>query len=409
MDISDFPYQQWRDDFPILSREVYGKPLVYLDNAATTQKPSVVVNAMDEVYASYNANIHRGVHRLAQECTEKYEVARAFIAEYLGVPKPKTVVFTSGTTASINLLASSLGESYFQQGDVVLVSEMEHHSNLVSWQLMGKRHGVEVRKIPILEDGTLDFNALEQELNPRVKLVAVAQVSNVFGIVNPIPRIAELVHAHGALLFVDGAQGIKHGGIDLPSMGADFYAFSAHKIYGPTGIGVLWGREELLESLPPWQGGGEMVGTVSFEGTTYAELPYRLEAGTPPYAQAIGLLQALRYYQTVNPQAATDYESLLLHRAHEGLSRIDGISIYGYHSGNAAVLSFTQSGGHHYDMGVLLDKMGIAVRTGTHCAEPLMTRYGLTGTVRASFAFYNTPEEVDRLIEGVGQAVAMLS
>lgn len=408
MTFSDFPYQQWRGQFPILSREVYGKPLVYLDNGATTQKPSCVLAAMDSAYSHYNANIHRGVHALSQECTEKYEAARSAVARFLGVEQTRTVIFTSGTTASINLLASSLGESRFQRGDVVLVSEMEHHSNLVSWQLMGKRHGVEVRKIPILDDGTLDLDSLHRELTPRVKLLAVAQVSNVFGIVNPIARIAELAHANGSLLFVDGAQGVKHGRINLLEMGADFYAFSAHKLYGPNGIGVLWGREELMEALPPWQGGGEMVGTVSFDGTTYADLPYRLEAGTPPYIEAIGLGSALQFYEQVGQQTATDYETLLLHRAYEGLRSIPNICIYGYHPTNAAILSFTQDGGHHYDMGVLLDKMGIAVRTGTHCAEPLMARFGLTGTARASFAFYNTPEEVDAFVAGVQRAATML-
>ncbi len=403
----DYPYQNWRADFPILKREIYGKPLVYLDNGATTQKPQVVIDSIAEAYSQYNANIHRGVHRLSQESTEHYEKARLAVADYLGVENIRHTIFTSGATEAINLVAQTLGASYFKAGDAILISEMEHHSNIVSWQLMAEQRGLEIRKLPVQDDGTIDLNDLERLVDDRVRLVAVAHISNVLGVVNPIRQMADIVHAKGALILVDGAQGVKHGKPRLPEMGCDFYVFSGHKLYGPNGIGVLWGKEELMEALPPWKGGGEMVGTVSFEGTTYATLPHRLEAGTPPYVEAIALGRAIEYYAPI-AEEATAYETLLLHRAYEGLSGIEKLEIFGYHPENAAILSFIPRGAHPYDLGVLLDKMGIAVRTGTHCAEPLMRRLGTTGTARASFAFYNTPEEVDRLVEGAQRAVDML-
>ncbi|PIE84540.1 MAG: cysteine desulfurase [Bacteroidia bacterium] len=407
MRFEDFPYKKWRADFPILQREVYGKPLVYLDNGATTQKPQCVIDTITRVYSECNANIHRGVHRLSQESTELYEEARQRIADYLGVPDSKQVIFTSGATEAINLVAQTLGASYFKAGDAILVSEMEHHSNLVSWQLVAQQRGLEVRKLPVGDDGTIALEDLDRLLDKRVRLVAVTHVSNVLGVVNPIRAMADMAHARGALILVDGAQGVKHGKPRLPELGCDFYAFSGHKLYGPNGIGVLWGRAELMEALPPWKGGGEMVGTVSFEGTTYATLPHRLEAGTPPYVEAIALGKAVEYYGPM-AEEATAYETLLLHRAYEGLSAIPELEIFGYNPQNAAILSFIPRGAHPYDLGVLLDKMGIAVRTGTHCAEPLMRRLGTTGTARASFAFYNTPEEVDRLVEGAKRAVRML-
>lgn len=399
-----------RSEFPLLTREVNGHPLVYLDNAATTQKPRAVVEAVEAVYTHYNANIHRGVHTLSQEATQAYEEARTAAAQHIGAPERESVIFTSGATAGLNLLANLLTDRYLHEGDTVLVSEMEHHSDLVPWQLNAPRKGAKVVKIPITDDGALDLEQLQTLLlRERVKIVAVAHVSNVLGRVNPVAEIARMGHAHGALVVVDGAQGVKHGRVDVQELGADFYAFSGHKIYGPTGVGVLWGRRELLEALPPWMGGGEMVGTVSFEGTTYADLPFRLEAGTPPYIQAIGLGRALQFYHECNPLAVSEHENRLMRRGYEGISQIKGLRVLGYSPDNAGILSVTHPKIHHYDLGVLLDRMGIAVRTGTHCAEPLMARFGITGTLRASFALYNTEAEVDSLVAGLERAVGMLA
>ena len=399
-----------RSEFPLLTREVNGHPLVYLDNAATTQKPRAVVEAVEAAYTHYNANIHRGVHTLSQEATQAYEEARTAAAQHIGAPERESVIFTSGATAGLNLLANLLTDRYLHEGDTVLVSEMEHHSDLVPWQLNAPRKGAKVVKIPITDDGALDLEQLQALLlRERVKIVAVAHVSNVLGRVNPVAEIARMGHAHGALVVVDGAQGVKHGRVDVQELGADFYAFSGHKIYGPTGVGVLWGRRELLEALPPWMGGGEMVGTVSFEGTTYADLPFRLEAGTPPYIQAIGLGRALQFYHECNPLAVSEHENRLMRRGYEGISQIKGLRVLGYSPDNAGILSVTHPKIHHYDLGVLLDRMGIAVRTGTHCAEPLMARFGITGTLRASFALYNTEAEVDSLVAGLERAVGMLA
>lgn len=398
-----------RQQFPILNRNVDKYPLVYLDNAATAQKPTRVLETISKLYTHSNANIHRGVHTLSQESTALYEEARSRVAKFLNVPDPSSVIFTSGATAAINMAASTLGESYFKPGDTILVSEMEHHSNLVSWQIMAQRKELRIAKIPMLDSGELDLDALEKLLSKGARLVAITHVSNVTGIVNPIAHIADLVHQAGALLFVDGAQGVKHGALSLPDLKADFYAFSGHKIYGPTGIGVLWGHRHLMEQLPPWQGGGEMVGTVSFDGTTFAPIPFRLEAGTPPYIEAIALGEALEFYTALGPEAATRYENQLLREAYEAVAQMPDLVIYGYHPDNAAILSFNHRTIHHYDLGVLLDKMGIAVRTGTHCAEPFMQHYGITGTVRASFAFYNTRDEVQRFVAALRRALQMLS
>lgn len=405
------PFEAVRADFPLLKREVYGKPLVYFDNAATTQKPTCVLERLKSLYGQHNANIHRGVHSLSGECTELYEEARARVASYLGVSSARSVVFTSGATAAINLAAFALGESFLKSGDVVLVSEQEHHSNLVPWQLMGIRKGVEVVPIPIQSTGHLNENALQELLlgyKERVKLVCVTHASNTLGVVNNLPRLSQMVHAAGAYFFVDGAQGVKHGPLSLEKWGVDFYAFSGHKIYAPTGIGVLWGRTALMDSLPPWQGGGDMVGTVSFHGTTFAELPQRLEAGTPPYIQAIALATALDYYTHLQVERVLQYESALLLRAYNGLSKIEGMRFLCRDESNAAIVSFVVEGVHPYDLGVLLDKVGIAVRTGLHCTEPLHRALGLQGSVRASFAFYNTPEEVDFFTDQTARMVQML-
>lgn len=397
-----------RQEFPLLEQRVNGKPLVYLDNGATTQKPRCVVQAMERALWEDNANIHRGVHTLSRRSTESYEEAKSVVQAFINAPRHTEIIFTSGATDSINLAASVLCEGLLERGDEIVVSEMEHHSNLVSWQLAAKRFGQRVVKWPMRDDGSLSLDDLRRVLTSRTKVVAVTQVSNTLGYAPDIEGIAEVAHGAGALLLVDGAQGVKHGKIDVQRMGCDFYAFSSHKIYGPTGIGVLWGRQEILEKLPPWKGGGEMVGTVRFEGTTYADVPFRFEAGTMPYIQAVGLAAALEYYTAVNPGEALRHENELLHAAYKGLSGIEGVTIYGYHPDNAAILSFNLEGAHHFDVGTLLDKMGIAVRTGTHCTEPIMQHYGITGTVRASFAMYNTLEEVQVLIEGVRRAAEML-
>lgn len=397
-----------RQEFPLLEQRVNGKPLVYLDNGATTQKPRCVVQAMERALWEDNANIHRGVHTLSRRSTESYEAAKSVVQAFINAPRHTEIIFTSGATDSINLAANALCEGLLEEDDEIVVSEMEHHSNLVSWQLAAKRFGQRVVKWPMRDDGSLSLDDLRRVLTSRTKVVAVTQVSNTLGYAPDIEGIAEVAHGAGALLLVDGAQGVKHGKIDVQRMGCDFYAFSSHKIYGPTGIGVLWGRQEILEKLPPWKGGGEMVGTVRFEGTTYADVPFRFEAGTMPYIQAVGLAAALEYYTAVNPGEALRHENELFHAAYKGLTDIEGITIYGYHPDNAAILSFNLEGAHHFDVGTLLDKMGIAVRTGTHCTEPIMQHYGITGTVRASFAMYNTLEEVQVLIEGVRRAAEML-
>lgn len=397
-----------RQEFPLLEQRVNGKPLVYLDNGATTQKPRCVVQAMERALWEDNANIHRGVHTLSRLSTESYEAAKSVVQAFINAPRHTEIIFTSGATDSINLAANALCEGLLEEGDEIVVSEMEHHSNLVSWQLAAKRFGQRVVKWPMRDDGSLSLDDLRRVLTCRTKVVAVTQVSNTLGYAPDIEGIAEVAHGAGALLLVDGAQGVKHGKIDVQRMGCDFYAFSSHKIYGPTGIGVLWGRQEILEKLPPWKGGGEMVGTVHFEGTTYADVPFRFEAGTMPYIQAVGLAAALEYYTAVNPGEALRHENELLHEAYKGLSDIEGVTIYGYHPDNAAILSFNLEGAHHFDVGTLLDKMGVAVRTGTHCTEPIMQHYGITGTVRASFAMYNTLEEVQVLIEGIRRAAEML-
>lgn len=403
-----FDVKRLRDDFPLLERSVNGKPLVYLDNGATTQKPRCVVQAMERALWEDNANIHRGVHMLSRKSTESYEAAKSVVQHFINAPRHTEIIFTSGATDAINLAANTLCEGVLSPGDEIIVSELEHHSNLVSWQLAAQRFGQRVVKWPMRDDGTLALDDLREVLSHRVRVVAVTQVSNTLGVVPDIEAIAEIAHGVGAMLLVDGAQGVKHGRVDVQRMGCDFYAFSSHKIYGPTGIGVLWAKQALLEKLPPWKGGGEMVGTVSFENTTYADVPFRFEAGTMPYIQAVGLAAALQYYGAVGPDSAMLHEQELLHAAHEGLSRIEGITIYGYHPDNAAILSFNLDGAHHFDVGTILDKMGIAVRTGTHCTEPIMRHFGITGTVRASFAMYNTLDEVQALVEGVRRAAQML-
>ncbi len=396
-----------RKDFPILDRKVNGKPLIYLDNTASTQTPRAVVDDISHLYYTQKANVHRGVHCLSQEATAAMESSREHVRRFLGADSVDEIIFTRGTTESINLVASSYGQ-LLETGDEVILTEMEHHSNIVPWQLLQQRKGIVIKVVPVDDSGVLDLDAYRALFSERTRLVSVTQVSNVLGTVNPVAEMAEYAHCRGALVCVDGAQAIAHMPVDVKTLGADFYAFSSHKMYGPTGIGILYGRRELLEAMPPYQGGGEMIGHVSFSGTTWAELPYKFEAGTPDYIGAAALAQAIDYIEGIGFDAIAAHEHALLKHATEAMSAIDGLRIYGTAPGKSAVISFLIGNAHHYDTGILLDQLGIAVRTGHHCAQPLMERFGIEGTVRASFAIYNTHEEVDKFIEALRRVAAML-
>ena len=396
-----------RRDFPILGREVYGKPLVYLDNAATTQKPQCVIDAISEAYCNENANVHRGIHFLSQQATDLMEAAREKVRQFIGAGSIEEIIFTRGTTESINLLASSFAQAFLKEGDEVVISGMEHHSNIVPWQIQAQRYGFKIKVIPVTDLGELDMDAFKALLSPKTRLVSITHVSNVLGTVNPIAEIISLSHSYGIPVAVDGAQSVPHIKVDVQQLGADFYAFSGHKIYGPTGIGVLYGRRELLEKMPPYQGGGEMIKKVTFEGTTYNELPYKFEAGTPDYVGSIALGTALDYVQKVGMEQIAAYESELCSYALERLNGIPGMRIIGNAPHRSAVISFLVGNIHPSDMGTLLDRLGIAVRTGHHCAEPLMDRMGIPGTVRASFSFYNTKAEIDSLTAGIERVRTM--
>ena len=391
-----------RADFPILSREVYGKPLVYLDNAATTQKPLCVLDAMRDEYLNVNANVHRGVHYLSQQATDLHEAAREKVRQFVNARKIEEIVFTRGTTEAINLVASSFCESQMKAGDEVIVTEMEHHSNIVSWQLQAQKRGIVVKHLPITDDGQLDLSLLASHLSPFTKLISVAHVSNVLGTVNPVDEIVKIAHQHGIPVLVDGAQSAPHFKIDVQALDCDFFAFSGHKMYGPTGIGVLYGKEEWLEKLPPYQGGGEMIDKVTWEKTTFERLPFKFEAGTPDYVATHGLAKAIDYIDSIGFEAIRQHEQALTRYCMEQLQTIDGMTIYGPSADQRdAVVSFNVGDIHHLDMGTLLDRLGIAVRTGHHCAQPLMDRLNISGTVRASFALYNTKEEIDTLVAGI--------
>ena len=397
-----------RVDFPILSREVYGKPLVYLDNAATTQKPLMVLDAMRDEYLNVNANVHRGVHYLSQQATDLHEAAREKVRAFINARKTEEIVFTRGTTEAINLVASSFCESQMQAGDEVLVTEMEHHSNIVSWQLQAMKRGIVVKHIPITDDGILDLSTLDSQLSTKTKLVSVAHVSNVLGTINPVEEIVKIAHAHGIPVMVDGAQSAPHFKVDVQTMDCDFFAFSGHKMYGPTGIGVLYGKEEWLEKLPPYQGGGEMIDKVTWEKTTFERLPFKFEAGTPDYVATHGLARAVEYIESLGFDAIQQHEQELTRYCMEQLMTIEGMHIYGPRAESRdAVVSFNVGDIHHLDMGTLLDRLGIAVRTGHHCAQPLMDRLGISGTVRASFALYNTKAEIDILVSGIRRVAQM--
>ena len=397
-----------RADFPILSREVYGRPLVYLDNAATTQKPLNVLDAMRDEYLNVNANVHRGVHYLSQQATDLHEAARESVRRFINARKTEEVVFTRGTTEAINLVASSFCESQMQAGDEVLVTEMEHHSNIVSWQLQAMKRGIVVRHLPITDDGRLCMDQFEQLLTERTKIVSVAHVSNVLGTVNPVEEIIRIAHDHGIPVLVDGAQSTPHFRVDVQAMDCDFFAFSGHKMYGPTGIGVLYGKEEWLDRLPPYQGGGEMIDRVTWEKTTFERLPFKFEAGTPDYVATHGLAKAIEYIDTLGFDNIQQHEQQLTRYCMEQLQTIEGMHIYGPLSPlKDAVVSFNVGTIHHLDLGTLLDRLGIAVRTGHHCAQPLMQRLGIQGTVRASFALYTIQEEVDVLVNGIRRVSQM--
>ena len=399
-----YDIEKARQDFPILARQVNGKQLVYLDNAATTQKPRCVVERIAENYYTENANVHRGVHFLSQMATEAHEAARDQVRKFINARSTNEIVFTRGTTEGINLVASSFGRSHMQPGDEVIVSQMEHHSNIVPWQLIP---GAVVRPVPFDKDGNLQLDRLEALINPRTRLIAVAHVSNTLGTVNPVKQIIDTAHAHGLPVLVDGAQAVPHTRVDVQTLDADFYAFSGHKVYGPTGMGVLYGKEKWLESLPPYQGGGEMIDKVSFGHTTYAGLPFKFEAGTPDFIGSTALSEALRYVEALGMDNIAAHEADLLSYATRELTAIPGLTIYGNSAHKSSCISFLMQGIHPYDMGAILDKLGIAVRTGHHCAMPVMEAYGVEGMVRASFALYNTHHEVDLLVEGVKRVAKM--
>ena len=396
-----YDIHQIRADFPILGRTVYGKPLVYLDNGATTQKPRAVVEAITNEYYNTNANVHRGVHFLSQQATELHEASRETVRRFINARSTSEIVFTRGTTESINLLAATFCQSQMQAGDEVIISTMEHHSNIVPWQLQAAQRGIVLRVIPMDDRGELLLDEYERLFSPKTKIVSIAHVSNVLGTINPVKEMIATAHAHGVPVLVDGAQSIPHMPVDVRELDADFYVFSGHKVYGPTGVGVLYGKEDWLDKLPPYQGGGEMIQHVSFEKTTFNELPFKFEAGTPDYIGTTGLARALDYVSALGMDTIAAYEHELTQYATRRLKEIPGMRIFGESGQKGSVISFLVGNIHHFDLGTLLDRLGIAVRTGHHCAQPLMTRLGIEGTVRASFGLYNTKEEVDTLVAGI--------
>lgn len=396
-----------REDFPILQREVYGKPLIYLDNGATTQKPRCVVEAITDEYYSVNANVHRGVHFLSQQATELHEDSRRKVQQFINAKNSNEVIFTRGTTESINLLVSSFGDEFMKEGDEVIVSVMEHHSNIVPWQLLAARKGISIKVIPMNDKGELLLDEYEKLFSDRTKIVSFAHVSNVLGTVNPAKEMIATAHAHGVPVLLDAAQSVPHLKVDVQDLDVDFCAFSGHKIYGPTGVGVLYGKEEWLDRLPPYQGGGEMIQTVSFEKTVFNELPYKFEAGTPDYIGTTALAVALDYVNKIGMDKIAAHEHELTQYAMQQLRQIEGMRLFGEADNKSSVVSFLVGDIHHFDMGTLLDRLGIAVRTGHHCAQPLMQRLGIEGTVRASFALYNTKEEIDALVAGINRVKNM--
>lgn len=396
-----------REDFPILSRKIYGKPLVYFDNGATTQKPLCVLDAMRNEYLNVNANVHRGVHYLSQQATDLHEAARETVRKFINAPKVEEVIFTRGTTESLNLVVSSFGDRFLSEGDEVIVSVMEHHSNIVPWQLLAAKKGIAIKVIPMTDEGDVIMEEYEKLFNEKTRIVSITQVSNVLGTINPVKEMIRIAHEHEVPVMVDGAQSTPHMKVDVQDLDCDFFAFSGHKIYGPTGIGVLYGKEKWLDEMPPYQGGGEMIESVSFEKTTFEKLPFKFEAGTPDYVATHGLATALNYVTELGLDNIFAHEQELTRYAMEQMKEIPGMRLFGTSQHKDAVISFLVGDIHHLDMGTLLDRLGIAVRTGHHCAEPLMHRLGISGTVRASFALYNTKEEVDALIAGIKRVSQM--
>lgn len=396
-----------REDFPILSRQIYGKPLVYFDNGATTQKPLCVLDAMRNEYLNVNANVHRGVHYLSQQATDLHEAARETVRKFINAPKVEEVIFTRGTTESLNLVVSSFGDRFLSEGDEVIVSVMEHHSNIVPWQLLAAKKGIAIKVIPMTDEGDVIMEEYEKLFNEKTRIVSITQVSNVLGTINPVKEMIRIAHEHEVPVMVDGAQSTPHMKVDVLDLDCDFFAFSGHKIYGPTGIGVLYGKEKWLDEMPPYQGGGEMIESVSFEKTTFEKLPFKFEAGTPDYVATHGLATALNYVTELGLDNIFAHEQELTRYAMEQMKEIPGMRLFGTSQHKDAVISFLVGDIHHLDMGTLLDRLGIAVRTGHHCAEPLMHRLGISGTVRASFALYNTKEEVDALIAGIKRVSQM--
>ncbi|MGL5704291.1 MAG: aminotransferase class V-fold PLP-dependent enzyme [Tannerellaceae bacterium] len=396
-----------RKDFPILEREVHGKPLIYLDNGATTQKPRSVVEKIEEGYYKNNANIHRGVHHLSQVATEAHEDARRTVQKFINAEHAHEIIFTRGTTESINLVASSFVDQFMQKDDEVIISTMEHHSNIVPWQLQAEKKGIKLRVVNINEKGELDMEHFKSLINEKTKLVSIMHVSNVLGTINPVKEIIDIAHSADVPVLIDGAQSIPHLGVDVQALDADFYVFSAHKIYGPTGMGVLYGKEKWLDKMPPYHGGGEMIATVSFDKTTFNELPFKFEAGTPDYIGSTAFAEALNYVSAIGMDNIAAYEDELLHYAMERMKAIENIRFFGTAEQKSGVISFLVGDIHHYDMGMLLDRLGIAVRTGHHCAQPLMHHMGIEGTVRASFGIYNTKEEIDALVAGIQRVSSM--
>ena len=398
----------YRKDFKILDQLIQNRPLVYFDNAATTQKPQVVIDAVKEYYETINSNIHRGVHHLSQKATDQFEKARTTVQKFINAKHNHEIIFTKGTTESINLIASSFGKAFLDQGDEVIISEMEHHANIVPWQMICEEKGATLKVIPFDDEGVLNLNIFESLLNQHTKIVAVTHISNALGTINPIKKIIDLAHSKGVPVMIDGAQAVSHEKVDVQALDCDFYCFSGHKMYAPMGIGVMYGKEEWLNKMPPYQGGGEMISTVTFEKTTYNELPFKFEAGTPSVADVIGLMKAIEYMQQIGIEKIGALEHELYLYAFQQLSQIDGIKFYGTAPQKVAVISFNIGTHHPYDVGFLLDQMGIAVRTGHHCTQPIMQHFGIPGTVRASFALYNTKQEIDLFIEAIRKVIQML-
>ena len=405
----NFNIQKIRNDFPILGEKIYDKPLVYLDNGATTQKPRVVMETLEEIYARKNSSIHRGIHYLSEQMTEAYEEAREEVRSFINASDTKEIIFTSGTTGSVNTLAFSFGEKYVGEGDEIILSEMEHHSNLVPWQMLCERKKARLRVIPFDDRGELIMEEYTKLINERTRLVAVTYASNSLGTVNPVKEITRIAHEAGVPVMIDGAQMVQHGPVDVQDLDCDFFAFSGHKIFGPTGIGILFGKEQYLEEMPPGQGGGDMVDCVTFDKTTYNELPFKFEAGTTNYAGAIGMASALNYFRNLGIENVQQHEADLLKYATGKLQEVDGLVLYGTAKNKISVLSFLLEGVHPYDAGMILDKMGVAVRTGTHCTQPVMDHFNIDGTIRASMVFYNTREEIDLLVNGLERVRKMFS